>query len=222
MSLPIKIFFGGSFNPVHNGHASLAREVIAKIHPASFSFVPCKVWPYKQVAAIEDRHRLAMLNLLLQEFTAEAELSATEFLLDHLELNKDGKSYTCQTLAQLQQAYPDFHLVWILGMDSWLNLNKWHEWRTLTDHGSLLVVNRPGFPQFEDMAISPEQRHWAESKVTSWCELSRSGSVAFMEIVPVEVSSTLVRDKASENNDDWQQLLPRSVCEYIKEHQIYQ
>lgn len=218
MTLPYKILFGGSFNPVHLGHARLAVEIAQALRPSSFAFVPCKAWQAKRAEIVDDQHRLAMLNALIGELNQVDQIRQTSFHLDICELDRQGNSYTVDTLRASRLAHPDCHLLWVLGMDSWLNLSQWFQWQSLTDYGSLLIVNRPGG---EAVTIPREQSLWAAGKTVPLADLRDPGSIAFIDTTPLQISSTTIRSTLA-SGQSGKFLLPESVGHYVTEHRLYQ
>ena len=133
-------YFGGTFNPVHIGHARLALECQASMN-APFHFVPCANPPLKAQPQVSAEQRLAMLELLVNELNAFEE---PRFDIEPWELNQEGRSYTVRTLKYLRETYPTRPLAWVIGMDSFAELHRWHQWQELCDLANLVVFNRPG------------------------------------------------------------------------------
>lgn len=215
MPAPV-LFYGGSFNPAHCGHGRLALECIEQLRPARFVFVPCASWPGKTVQDVDNRHRVSILNALVDDLIKETNGISTSVEIDSRELRFGGHSYTVDTLCQLRNEGVD-HPVWLMGMDSWQTLDSWHRWRQLTDYGSLLVVNRPGFSP----RISADQLAWAEPKFVPLDRLVQAGSIAFIETTPLQISSTQVRSAVAQGRST-RYLLPEPIRAYIRKHYLYQ
>lgn len=217
MTADLRLFYGGSFNPVHIGHARLALEVVCRTEPVSFAFTPCKAWGDKSGVAVSDTHRLAMLRLLIEALNGSVrETAQSVFSMDTLDLDRDGHSFTVDSLAMLRQKYPSDRLAWVMGWDRWATLDHWHHWQNLVDHAGLLVVNRPG----EDTEPSSAQQRWAESKTVALDQVGTTGSIAFVQTTPLNISSSMIRHSLS-NGDPASFLLPDAVLQYISEHQLY-
>lgn len=210
------LFYGGSFNPAHIGHGRVALECIEQLRPRRFVFVPCASWPGKDTPDVEDCHRLAMLDALVAQLTTEVSDPSTKVDVDSRELHHHGHSYTVNTLRHLREEGVE-HPLWVVGMDSWQALDRWHNWRQLTDYGSLLVVNRPGFSP----SVSTEQLAWAEPKTVPLTGLQQPGSIAFIDTTPLDISSTQVRSAARQGQSTCY-LLPEPIRKYIRNHHLYQ
>lgn len=134
---PVLAVFGGSFDPVHNGHLQLARTIIDRKLADEVLFVPAGRPPHKvvgQMASAEDR--LEMLRLAVE--------NEPGFGTSDIEINRaEGFTYTIDTLTVLGQVFPDHELVFLLGMDSLRDLHKWHRAPELVAHHRLMVYPRP-------------------------------------------------------------------------------
>ncbi|MDF2446373.1 MAG: nicotinate (nicotinamide) nucleotide adenylyltransferase [Moraxellaceae bacterium] len=128
--------FGGSFDPVHLGHVATAEELRARFGFREIRFLPAARSPLKD-SVTADVHRVAMLERALAGHPG--------LVLDRSELDRPPPSYTIDTLHQMRASLgPEEPLVFILGLDSCLELPRWREWQSLTDFAHLLVVSRPG------------------------------------------------------------------------------
>lgn len=140
---PRVLLYGGTFNPVHNGHVSVLWQVQNALQADVVQVVPCHLPPHKQAPTAPNSHRLAMLTLALQELNAAS--GCQRFVLNTCELDRQGVSYTLHTLQAARQHWgADARLVWLLGMDSWQQLATWHRWQDLFPLTHFVVVERPG------------------------------------------------------------------------------
>lgn len=210
-----RLFLGGTFDPVHTGHMRLALECQAQLQ-AELYFVPCKAPVHKAEPQIATEHRLRMLELAVEELNRVS--YSTSFALEPCELSRAQPSYSTATLAYLRTLYPHDTLVWIIGMDSWLGLNQWHQWQNLTEHANLLVVNRPGFEAGQGLA--PEQAQWLEGKVTTVDALPKAGAVCFVQTSPMAVASSHLRNLVSRGQSS-AFLVCEPVRHYMQTHQLY-
>jgi nicotinate-nucleotide adenylyltransferase len=203
--------FGGSFDPVHLGHVATAEELLARFPFREIRFLPAARSPLK-VAAGEKWHRLAMLKLALQCKRA--------LTIDASELELPPPSYTIDTLRRVRSRLgPQEPLIFILGLDSFLELPRWKDWRQLTDFAHLLVVSRPGsHPHF-----AAELAAWLEPRHTDAPEdLARTphGAVLLAETVPFDIASRTIRAAVAAGRDTGNWLNPR-VRDYIEHHHLY-
>lgn len=203
--------FGGSFDPVHLGHVATAKELRERLGLSEIRFVPAARSPLKpEVTA--DGHRVAMLERALAGHPG--------LVLDRSELDRPPPSYTIDTLRRLRQAVgPVESVVFILGLDSFLELPRWKEWQALTALAHLLVVSRPGsLPRF-----SPELAAWLDERRADGIDALASapaGRVLLVEATPRDVASRRIRSavQAGEDTSGW---LNPAVRDYIDQHQLY-
>lgn len=213
MSPQRRIYFGGTFNPVHLGHVRVAYEVCRQLCCA-FYFVPCHIPPHKPLPQVSNEQRCAMLQCAVEELNEalEQEICAIE----PFELQQAEVSFTVRTLEHLRKQYPQDQLNWLVGMDSLLNLHTWHRWSELCDHANLLVVDRPKYP----MDLNPEVQAWLDQRRVNLNELGLSGGIGFIKTTPVAASSTQVREAAASGLGT-AFLVPKSVSAYINQHKLY-
>ncbi len=131
--------FGGSFNPVHNGHIALAREVIGRGLADRILFVLSPLNPLKEhpETLVADHHRLAMLRLSLGD--------AEDIEVSDIELSMPKPSYTINTLERLAEIYPDANLRLLIGADNWLIFDKWKEHEKIKQFYSPIIYPRSGY-----------------------------------------------------------------------------
>lgn len=196
---------GGTFDPPHNGHLQIAHAARDALELAHIVFLPAKQPPHKQDDADGDldpvsplEARLAMLRLALRPHP--------EFVISLLEVERDGLSYTVDTLRELRRDSPDADIFFIMGMDSLVNLPTWHQPREIVKLGKLAVLNRPGY-QLDLDAL----------------ERQVPGVSAALVMVPapkVDISSTDIRSRVRRDKSI-RGLVPPAVANYIQQHHLY-
>ena len=125
MNSPLRVFYGGSFDPVHNGHLAIARAARDALH-AEVALVPARDPPHKDATHADADQRAQLLALAIE--------GEPGLRVDPRELHRAGPSYTFDTLTELRaEAGPGAPLVWLVGADSVLQLHTWHRWRELFD-----------------------------------------------------------------------------------------
>jgi len=131
--------FGGTFNPVHNGHLEIARSFFVEMMLDKLIFVPNNVSPFKigDNDSLDSKHRVKMLELAL-----ENELS---FEIDYFEINREGTSYTVDTVKYLKSKYPDDELFLLLGADQAANFVRWKDADSIREYVKLVVAKRDAF-----------------------------------------------------------------------------
>ncbi len=212
----MRLFLGGTFNPVHIGHIRLALECQWQTGARQVDFVPCRLPPHKPEPGVSSRHRVNMLELAVDELNRLPGIDA-RFAVEQSELQRDGPSYTVDSLAHLRRLYPDESLSWIIGMDSLVQLEQWYNWQSLTDHANLLVVNRPG----SDVPAAGQLDWWLAQRRCAVEQLPVKGGVAFLTTTPLAVSSTAIRRQVYLHQSP-AYLVTDVVRNYIATHYLYQ
>ena len=190
---------GGTFNPVHAGHLSIAREALRLFELSAVWFIPCAVPPHKPSANLAaNEHRLAMLRLALAGEPRFAALS--------IEFERPGKSYTVDTVRALQALHPGTEFVFIIGADTLPELHTWHKPLELLSLVRIVTLARPGcVPAPADLHLPAP---WPEKLLAD----VRAGR-------PRDVASRDLRAKIAAGQPV--PLVPRSVMRYIQEHNLY-
>lgn len=207
--------FGGTFDPVHQGHLSLAWHVLEHCRLDRILFIPAANPPHKQCPEVSFDHRQAMIRAALQEncCTARMELSLIE---QHFE----GPSYTIRTIEALSGQDGLLHPFLILGADSLVDLCHWHRVSDVLNQASLIVVRREGI----DMAmigqaiIALPHAYQYNPQTGGWIDAAgRTISYLAKGIWPV--SSSAIREALRRGVAP--AMLPPSVFAYIKGHHLY-
>ena len=126
--------FGGSFHPPHLGHILAAREFQQKLALDTLLLIPAGVPPHKTIGAIDPVHRLEMTRLAVQD------LANTQVL--DLELRREGRSYTADTVEALRQQYPRDELFLLMGTDMFFTFEKWYQPERIVREVTLVVAYR--------------------------------------------------------------------------------
>lgn len=191
--------FGGTFNPVHNGHIHLANEFSKIIGAKKILLIPTYVPPHKQVPELASAaDRLAMCRLAAQ--TALFEVS-------DIEIRRGGSSYTSDTLRELKRIYPNSELYLIMGEDMFLTLEEWHEPQVIYSLAT--------------MCAAPRGKSGCEALLRYAEKLRRKGANAVIsDIDYLPVSSTMIRS-AIKSGGSISKYVPKPVADYIYEKHLY-
>jgi nicotinate-nucleotide adenylyltransferase len=203
---------GGSFDPIHLGHIAAAEELLRRFPFQEIRFLPTARSPLKASTTASNTDRKALVHIAIR--------GKERLTLDDRELTQAPPNYSIDTLQTLRtELGPEQPLVFILGMDSFLELPRWKNWQQLTDYAHLLVVNRPGHPP----VFSPELADWLEKhRITGAQPLeSRAlGGVLLVEMAPYAVASRDIRAAILAGRDTSHWLNP-AVQDYIDQHHLY-
>lgn len=184
--------FGGSFNPIHNGHISLARQLLTLAELDEVWFLVSPQNPLKQVHDLApDDIRLRMAREALK---GEAHLKAS----DH-EFHLPRPSYTWHTLQSLSHAYPDKEFILLIGADNWACFNNWFAHEKIIAHHHIVIYPRSGSPI--NAAMLP-------------------ANVVLATTSLIDISSTDIRHRIH-SNQPIHGLVPPIVEKTIKEKRLY-
>lgn len=193
--------YGGSFDPIHNGHIALCRAALEESRADRLLLVPTGESPHRDnTGKTPFAHRLALCQIAAREIP-RAEAS-------DLEQRLGGVNYTIRTVLALKEQYPDQPLFLIVGGDMLLCFHRWKDYRAILENVTLLAGARTG-----------DQRRELEE----YCRrvLPDYPQVRLVDFSPIEISSTRLRELASKGEDlsPW---VPAGVAEYIHNHGLYQ
>jgi nicotinate-nucleotide adenylyltransferase len=194
--------FGGSFDPVHMGHLTIAQDAVEQLELDRLIFVPAAVPPHKQGRTLADgRYRFEMLQL-----ATESNLS---FEVSDMELQRGGVSYTFDTMTQVQFEHPGAELFFIVGIDSLTILHAWRNVDKLLEMCTIVPFARGG----EDAARVAGQIQLPEPWKTKLLE-------RLIRIHEIEISASDIRMRLAEGLSI-RYLVPPEVEMYIAEHGLY-
>lgn len=194
--------FGGTFDPVHLGHLSVAWEA-SELLDAEVRLMPAHVPPHRHAPTASAAQRVAMLKAALR--------GQQRLTLDTRELRREGPSYTIDTLRELRQEQGERPLVLLLGADAFANLPSWQSWRELFDYAHIGVLNRPGIDAAWSVELAVEILPRRVSDV-EWLQQLPAGKVIELAVTPLEISATRVRELLAEGRDP-RYLLPCGLFE---------
>ncbi|MBQ3961060.1 MAG: nicotinate-nucleotide adenylyltransferase [Muribaculaceae bacterium] len=185
--------FGGSFNPIHVGHAIIASHVIQHADLDQIWLMVSPLNPLKEPNAHNnDIDRLRMTELVSRHIDG-VETSAFEFTLPR-------PSYTIQTLKALQKKFPDHEFSLIIGADNWAVFKKWKDWETIIANHDILIYPRLGY----EVTIPEEYAH----------------RVKLTDAPIIEVSSTRIREGLAQG-ESMRFYVPDDVYKYIVANHLY-
>ncbi|WP_105955933.1 nicotinate-nucleotide adenylyltransferase [Apilactobacillus quenuiae] len=181
---------GGTFNPIHNGHLFIAEQVRTKLNLDKILFMPDYIPPHiDKKSAVSSIHRVNMVDLAIH--------SNPHFSILMDEINREGKSYTYDTMNSLTNNQPDVDYYFIIGGDMVHYLPKWYRIDELTKMIKFVGIQR------------------AEYNNNSQYNIIK------LNVHKLDISSTLIRNSIK-NGQSVRYLIPDEVLKYIKEHHIYE
>ncbi len=190
--------FGGTFDPIHNGHIKVAQSAKQRLGLDRIIFIPSGDPPHKKDKQVTDKYkRLAMV---------EEALSGTDISVSDWEVQQDAKSYSVELIKHFQKEFPEDELYFIIGADSFKDLPTWWHYRELLSLCTLVVMARPDtdkqalLSRYEGTEVPPR--------------------VFYLEGLLMDISSTQIREMVAEGKDI-SRLVPQSVAFYIKNQGLY-
>jgi nicotinate-nucleotide adenylyltransferase len=181
---------GGTFNPPHMGHLVIAEQVLKKANLDEIRFLPNHVPPHKQVDdCVTTNQRLFMLQQAIK--------GNPHFSIERIELEREGASYTYDTIKLLTEREEETEFSFIIGGDMIEYLPKWYRIEDLQEMVRFIGVNRPSY-----------------SHETSF-------DVQLIEVPEIDISSSYIRDTVKKGQSV-RYLVPDDVCRFIKEEKLYE
>ena len=182
---------GGTFDPVHHGHLVAASEVAQWFDLDEVVFVPTgEPWQKTEVSPSEHRYLMTVI----------ATASNPRFTVSRVDIDRDGPTYTIDTLRDLKAQRPDAELFFITGADAIAQILSWRDHDELWDLAHFVAVSRPGHVLNTDGLPSDD--------------------VSQLEIPALSISSTDCRDRVQRGHPVWY-LVPDGVVQYIAKHHLY-
>ena len=185
--------FGGTFDPVHNAHVALAHAALNALQLDEVRWIPTGQPWQKDRTITPAKAREAMVRLAIE--------GEPRFTLSRIEIERNGPSFTLDTVRELAAAEPATEWVLLIGADQYAGLHSWRDWRELLARATLAVANRPGTPRPPDPEV---QRHPHRA----------------VPLPMLDISSTEIRHRVN-TGDDISQLVPSQVARYIETHRLY-
>jgi nicotinate-nucleotide adenylyltransferase len=205
---------GGTFDPVHLGHAALAQAALAELPLSEVLWLPSGSPGHRGSPVAGAGDRLAMLTL--------AAAGNPRYRIDAGELDRSEPTYTVKSLARLRaQSGNAQPLVLLLGSDSFLSLPTWLRWRELFDLAHIAYVRRPGHAA-GDVGPVPELAAEIARRTAPPAALAASaaGRIATFDMPPADISSSAIRAGFAAGHD-MRHLLPAPVLAYIRSQHLY-
>jgi nicotinate-nucleotide adenylyltransferase len=204
MPAPIGLF-GGTFDPIHNGHLRTAFELWQSLKLAQVLFLPTGSPPHREAPLASAELRLDMVRA--------AVAGQPGFAVDDRESRREGVSYSVDTLGDLRREHPQRSLCLLLGMDAFLGMPSWHRWREIFQLAHVVVAHRPGW---KAPITGPLGEEMVDRGTGSVRELHQSsaGRIHVQAVTQLEIASTDLRALILAGRD-LRYLVPDAVRELI-------
>lgn len=183
--------FGGTFDPPQNGHLAVAQAVLERLQLDHVLFVPAGD-PWQKTVQTPAAERLEMVEIAL--------LGQDRMSVSSVDIEREGPTYTIDTLTDLARLYPGAELFFILGDDAFSGITSWKNYEQLAQLATIVVVSRHGTPVEVPTKLSP--------------------SVNLLEMSALPISSTQCRERIMAGHS-LEGLVPAGVAEYIEKKNLY-
>lgn len=194
--------YGGTFDPPHVGHRKYALDAIEKLELDMLIVIPTYVAPHKFHRGTADcTDRMAMVQMLFED---DCRVTVSD-----IEIQRQGKSYTVDTVKQLREDYPDDELIFLMGSDMLLSFHRWREPEEIIKYVRICAVTRC------DEIGEDELKKYVSEYFPSDGE-----RFIICDFEPIELSSTDVRSAVKNGESISEMVLPQ-IEEYIKEKELY-
>lgn len=196
--------FGGTFDPIHIGHTSVATYALEQIGAEKIIFIPAKRSPLKGfLPNANDKHRFEMISLAIAE--------EKDFEVSDCELKKPAPSYTLETVQHFKNEYgSDTSIHWLIGADTIDDLTYWYKIVELIDKCFLTTMYRAGCVEPD---FSKFESQWGAQRIE---KLQQN----IIQTPLLDISSTEIRNRLAVGQDV-SDMLASSVIEYIRKHDLY-
>lgn len=211
---------GGTFDPIHLGHTLPAKVVAEHLDLDKVLLIPANIPPHKATPNISAEQRAEMVKLACE---AEPLLSC-----DTRELNRDGHSFTVDTLQDISQSFPNARLFFIMGLDSLLSFTRWHKYQEILSLCHLVVNTRPNYQlaTIDEITRALLNKHRVED-ISSLKERKSGGILLLPNYLPlyenhlnINLSSSEVRQRLIKKQS-CQDILNPNVLAFINKNKLY-
>jgi nicotinate-nucleotide adenylyltransferase len=210
--------FGGTFNPIHNGHVKAALEVQKTFLLDKVLFIPSYIPPHKGAPDIAPPFkRLQMIKLAVASFP--------QLIPSPVEIDAKGKSYSIRTLERLKQQFPDAWMFFILGVDAFLEIDTWREYEKVLQQCHFIVISRPGYDLRKTKKILGGKYTERMTRVYDSAKLGKfithRYKIFLLSIHALDIASKDIRRKVK-RGESIAGLVVDPVEEYIRKNKLYQ
>lgn len=195
---------GGTFNPIHNGHIALAESALHQYHLDEIWFMPSGLPAHKSNSELlSAKERLHMVELAIAE---KMGCKASSY-----EIDREGFTYTADTLTSLKKEYPNEEFFFIIGGDSLMKFHHWVKPEVISAHATLLAAGRNGYSMEELKLQAQNLKELFQTKIL------------FLDMPELIISSNEIRNLCKMKQlEQIEQYVPEAVAEYIIKENLYQ
>lgn len=191
---------GGTFNPIHLAHLYIAYEAKEQLNLDKVIFMPAGNPPHKKDTIIDAKFRYEMVRKAIEGYE--------RFEINSYEIEKNGYSYTYETLQYLKKQDDNVEVFFIAGADSLMAIEKWRNTDLVLNNCTFVAFNRGEY----NKSILEEQKHKLEKKYDA--------KIVILNVTDIDISSSMIRERIA-NGKRVDFFLPEEVKKYISENKLY-
>lgn len=206
--------FGGTFNPVHNGHLKIASELAEFLSISKVKMMPCAFPPHRQRLNVSPQQRVALLREGIGNEYPDLDV-------DDLELRRSAPSYSIDSVIHLREKMnADTPLYLCLGMDAFLKIDTWHRWSDLIEYCHIVVCARPNYATPQRGSLHKWiNKHYCND--LSKLREKSGGYVFFCHLSMLPISSSNIRNNIK-HGLPIDGMTPSRVIDYIRTNNLYE
>ena len=201
--------FGGTFDPVHNGHVLTISELLEKLPFEKILVIPNLQPPHRESSQVSYKHRYEMASMAFKDIP--------KTIVDNRESLRDGPSYAIETVKEIMSEEEGVRVVMIVGSDSFVDIHSWYKWQDLINLVDFVIMKRPDLPLSKNKKAKDlvnvkgfKKDLFEDSKL----------NIFEIEVTPFKISSSSIREKIVKGKKI-DHLVNTLVKEYIKKHGLY-
>ena len=201
--------FGGTFDPVHNGHVLTISELLEKLPFEKILVIPNFQPPHRESSQVSYKHRYEMASMAFK--------GIPKTIVDNRESLRDGPSYAIETVKEIMSEEEGVRVVMIVGSDSFVDIHSWYKWKDLINLVDFVIMKRPDLPLSKNkkakdlVSVKGFKKDLFEDSKLNIFEI---------EVTPFKISSSSIREKIVKGKEI-DHLVNTLVKEYIKKHGLY-
>ena len=208
-------FYGGSFDPVHLGHLTIAEKLLELFRLDEFVFIPAFHAPHKLDKKVSSAfHRYAMLALATND---EAKIR-----ISTIELDAPERPFTIETQTKIKAEIGNkTQIFFVIGADSWLDIKTWREWEKVLTTTNIIVVTRPDYELTFSHVTDEIRNVIVDLRGAKEFEIEENNRIYITDAVNLDISASEIRQNVNRGKNDWKKNVPPEIINYIEKYKLY-
>jgi len=201
--------FGGSFDPIHNGHTQIISSLLDKIPFDEIKIIPCGL-PAHRSLICSAKDRIEMVRLAFSKIK--------KISIDDREIMREGFTFSIDTVKELKKEFPEkVSFVWIMGEDAFQKIDTWHMWKNFINQIHIIVISRPN-PEALSSDVVIKLLKAKKSDNVGDLFLHNKKILPFL--INLDISSSIIRKKIKKKENIKKLVFPK-VLDYIEHKELY-